>query len=800
MAKKQTNNEIDEMISKETIIEKEISQEMEESYLSYAVMTIVERALPDVYDGMKPVQRRILFSMYDLGIKPEGNYKKSARIVGDVIGKWHPHGDGSVYGAMTNLVNDFDIRYPLVNGQGNFGSADGDGPAAMRYTEAKLQKLAMENLKDLDNDAVNMRLNFSEDEFEPEVLPAMVPNLLVNGSEGIATGYTTCIPPHNMIEVCDAIIAQIKNPDITIEELVKKYIKGPDVPTFGYLINNENILKLYKEGTGTLEFRGHITTDTNEENGNRQIVITELPPEMKKSKLVEKLHGIYVASKDKKVLEIRDESEGVGTRIVLELHKTAIPELIINELYKHITKTKSYILRAIVDKTPTLLDLKQIIEYYQEHRRGIVERRTKFNVKKLEKKLNSLQGFKIIAPHIKKVTNIIVDSESAEDAMIALENKFNLNREQSEAILEKKLRTLTKMESDKILKDLEELQKQVDECNRILSSAAEIDKEIIKELNYLKKTYGDERKTRILEPTESETIIDVPVSTDPMFVALTNKNQIKTMPYTAFQDMIKNKSIKEKTNVFVQGLKCTMADNFILILENGNYIRGDFSNLDMDISGGQKIVGIVPFNDSEDVIVMMSQNGLIKKVKINSLKAKNLKMTSVVELTGDDKLIGIRIAQDNETNVITLATKNGIVHRFYLRGFSVTSPTAKPLGCINLDETDKVIDFDISDINNDSEGVVILFNTHVSNNNSWKSMKLDEFIPKNRMAKGVSAIKYLKKDMGTTNRMILVHNDFFMVGNSGEVILKAKKDLNILDKAAKPENIDFGIITSKFLL
>jgi DNA gyrase subunit A len=799
MAKKQTNNEIDLMISKETIIEKEISEEMEESYLSYAVMTIVERALPDVYDGMKPVQRRILYDMYDLGVKPEGNYKKSARIVGDVMGRFHPHGDAGTYGALTNLVNNFDIRYPLINGQGNFGSADGDGPASMRYTEAKLQKLAMENLKDLDCDAVIMKPNFSEDEMEPEVLPAMVPNLLVNGADGIATGYTTCIPPHNMNEVCDAITAQIKNPDISIKELIEKCLKGPDLPTFGYLINNENILKLYEEGTGALEFRGHITTDINEENGNKQVVIVELPPDMKKSKLVEKLHGIYIAGKDKRILDIRDESEGVETRIVLELHKTTIPELVIQELYKYITKSKSYILRAIVDKTPTLLDLKQIIEYYHEHRIGVIERRTKFSVKKLEKKLNSLKGFNIVLPHIKKVVEIIISSDSAEDAMLALEAKYKLNREQSEAILDKKLRTLTKMESDKILKELDELQRQVDEYNKILSSSTEIDKEIIKELNYLKKTYGDERKTRLLEPSDNEPIVQVPVSDEPMFIALTNKNQIKTMPYTSFGDMIKNKSLKEKTNVFIQGLKCMMSDNFILILENGNYIKADFSNLDMDISGGQKIVGIVPFSDSENVIVMMSKNGLIKKVKINSLKAKNLKVTPVIELTNNDTLIGIRVVEDNETNVITLGTKNGIIHRFYLRGFSVTSPSAKPLGCINLDDTDNIVDFDISDINKDSEGIVILFNNH-SSSNSWKSMKLEEFIPKNRMAKGVSAIKYFKKDPGETNNMILIHEDFFLVGNNGEVILKNKKDLNVLDKVAKPEEIGFGIITSKFLL
>lgn len=809
MAKIKGQNEIEEMLKKETIVEKDVSSEMRNSFLTYAVMTIRERALPEIKDGLKPVQRRILYSMYNQGIKPNSNYKKSARIVGDVIGKYHPHGDTACYGAMTKLINDFDIRYPIIDGQGNFGSNDGDGPAAMRYTEAKLEKLAMEMLQDIENNGVEMRLNFSEDEWEPEILPNKIPYLLLNGASGIATGYTTEIPSHNMHEVCDGIIATIKNPEITIDELVKKYIKGPDLPSYGYLINDENIIQLYKTGQATLKFQGKMIVELNEETKNKQIIITELPPGIVKPSLLKKLHEMYVGNKEKKVIDLRDESEGNGVRIVLELHKTAIPEILIEDIYQNtpLSKTKSYILRAIVEQAPLLLNLKQIIEYYIEQRREIIERRTKFKLDKIQKRLNVLNGLNIVIGDIKKVVNEIMDSTSPSEAASTIAKKYGLNEEQAKSILAMPLSSLTKMEKDKIINELNELTKESEDYNDILTSKKRVNNIIIDELKYLKKTYGDERKTTIIEPTaQPKDAIPVEIPDEPMFVGLTNKNTIKTMPYSTFEKMLKGKSLKEKNNIFIQGLKCKIDDTIILILSDGNYIKCDFSTLTMDlafINKDQKIVSIVLYNDSEEnaknVVVLMSKKGLIKKLYVPSFRSKAMKITQVFPMEENDEIICCRIAEDNETNVVTLATKSGMVHRFFLRGFTATSQTAKSLGCMNLDAGDEIVEFDISDNSLDDNGKLLLFSKH-EDKTTLKPLALSDFLIKNRMAKGVKGLTYYKKDVGTVEKMVLVFNDFFLIGINGEIILNKYNEITVLEKGEKPVDIDYSVISTKFLI
>ena len=335
MSKQLTNSELDNIIANETLVPIEISKELSNSFMAYSVYSIIQRAIPYAADGLKPVQRRLLYSMYKMGLKPTSSYKKSARVTGDVIGKYHPHGDGSVYGAMANLVSPIGTRYPLVDGHGNFGNPfDGDGPAAQRYTECRLTKLAMDLMEDIENDAVDMVPNFSEDELEPTLLPSKAPLVLLQNTSGIAVGYTTEMPSHNMINTCDAIIAYLKNNDITIEDLVKKHLLGPDLPSYGYLINDDNIMELYKTGKASLNFRGKTIIDTNAETKNNQVVITELPPDVKKPKMVEKLYSLYIASKDKRINDIRDESEGESVRIVIELNKTTIPDTIISELYE----------------------------------------------------------------------------------------------------------------------------------------------------------------------------------------------------------------------------------------------------------------------------------------------------------------------------------------------------------------------------------------------------------------------------------------------------------------------------------
>lgn len=804
MAKKKIDKDIDQILANENVIEKDICEEMKMSYLSYSIMTIIDRALPDIRDGLKPVQRRILFSMYNLGILPEKSHKKSARIIGDVIGKYHPHGDGAAYGAMTNLVNDFDVRYPLVDGQGNFGSADGDGPAAMRYTEARLYKFAMEMLKDLDCNAVNMKPNFSEDEDEPEVLPGMIPYLLLNGATGIATGYSTEMPPHNLNEIADAIIATVKKPNITIKELLK-YIKGPDLPSYGYLINDENILSLYETGNAKLLYRGKASIEVDE-SGNKQVVITELPPEVKKPKLLEKLYATYIESKEKKVTDLRDESEENKIRIVLELNKTTIPEIIIAELYKNnLTKSKNYILRAIVDQAPVLLNLKQIIDYYLEHRREVIQRKTQYRLIDIQKRLNILNGFKILLPHIREYSEILLTAESVADAKEKIANQFGLNNEQITAVLQMEMQRLIRQNREKIIKDLDQLQKESDDCEDILRNPKRIDILIIEDLKYLKQTYGDDRKTVIIDPEEYEKEHEeIVTSNEPMFVGLTQKNNIKYMPYNLFEEMFMRKSLKQKNEIFVQGLKCNMTNNLILVFEDGNYIKCNFSDLTyyQDFIEKKNLVGILKDTEEnfEKEIILVSKKGMIKKIQLDNLKSKKLKMASVMLLEPDDKIISMQLVDISETNVITLVTKNGIIHRFFQRGFSSVSQSAKPVGCINMDAEDHVVTFDITSSDDDDKYKILLFSEHQSGQTSLKTLNINEFIPKNRMAKGSKSISYYKKDIGEAIGIILVSEDYLLINKNGDLLPQKYEDLVITEKASKPEYVDVNPIITKFFI
>ena len=484
-------------LNNETINNRQMDDEFAESFISYSMMTILDRAIPKI-DGCKPSQRRTLYDMYTLGLKPEGSYKKCARVAGDTIGRFHPHGDGSVYGALVNMVNDFDIRYPLIDGQGNFGSPDGDSAAAARYTESKLTKLGMEMLADINNDAVEMVPTFSEEENEPLVLPSKFPALLCNGATGIATGYTTEIPSHNLIEICNGIIAYLKNKDISLEEMVKDYIKGPDLPSKGYLLDTPEILELYRTGKAAIKFKAKLHIEENKDTGNNQIIITELPPDVQKPKLVKKIYDFYdienSKSKDRKVLDVIDGSEGKDIAIIIELNKTTNPQEIIDDLYNKLslTKSKTYIMRIVDDNQPKLLGLMSLIELYVKHRRSVIFRRSKHRLTEIENKIEILKGLVLINPHIKEVTNIIISSNDVKEAKENLIKKFNLTEKQANHILETKLRVLTRQEAGKLTNDLNELSKEKNELMTLISSDNNLDLEIIEEMEYLKKNYGDE--------------------------------------------------------------------------------------------------------------------------------------------------------------------------------------------------------------------------------------------------------------------------------------------------------------------
>ncbi|HXK44755.1 MAG TPA: DNA topoisomerase 4 subunit A, partial [bacterium] len=474
---------------------------MRNSYLDYAMSVIIGRALPDVRDGLKPVHRRILYAMMELGLEPGRPYKKSARIVGEVMGKYHPHGDSPIYESLARMAQDFTLRYVLVDGQGNFGSIDGDPPAAMRYTEARLRPLAMEILADIEKDTVDFMPNFDESLVEPVVLPSKVPNLLINGSSGIAVGMATNIPPHNLGEVCDALIMMIKNPDCTVEDIMK-FVTGPDFPTGGTICGTQGIVEAYTTGKGIITIRGKVEVEEAKNHDN--VVITEIPYEVNKSTLVENIARLVEEKKIGGVSNVRDESSKEGIRIVLETRKGENTDIIINQLYSHTQLQTTYgiINLALVNRQPKLLTLKEILELFLEHRRNVVIRRTRFELNKAEERHHILLGLKIAVDNLDKVISLIRNSNSVEEARENLMKKFSLSQKQADAILALPLGKLTKLERNKIEEELDQISKKIAELKAILASKEKVNAIIEGELKVLKNKYSDRRRTEIGSPIE----------------------------------------------------------------------------------------------------------------------------------------------------------------------------------------------------------------------------------------------------------------------------------------------------------
>lgn len=810
MAKKQmTDDDLNTLLSNELINKINISREVEESFLSYAVYTIIDRAIPTI-DGMKPVHRRLLYSMYRMGLKPEGSYKKSARLTGDVIGKYHPHGDGSVYGAMCGLVNDFDVRYPLIDGHGNFGSVDGDGAAAQRYTEAKLTKLAMEMLEDIDNNGVDMVPNFSEDELEPTILPAKVPSILLNNMSGIATGYTTDLPSHNMNNVCDTIIAYLKNNNITIEEMVKKHLIGPDLPSRGYLINDENIMLLYSTGQASLRFRGKVIVNTNIESKNPQVVVTELPPGLKKPKYVEKLHSMYIASKDKRIVDLRDESEGDGISIVLELNKVVAPETIINELYDKtpLMKNKSYIMRVIIDNAPLLLNLKQIVEYYVEHRRNVIKRRSEYKLTKINEKINILNGKVVVAKDIKTAVNLIIDSESPTDAIKALIDKYSLNEEQAKAIMDIPLKTLTKLESNKLIDELNKLTKEAQKLSDILSDGKKVDQEIIKDMEYLKKNYGDNRKTQLIEIEQIENnVVDVDcndIPQEPMFISTTNQGKVNLITYQMLEKMFKNKNLKSRNIILTHGFKCEMNDEVVVLSNKGNCFKSTVSSFSTiePFEKEEKVIGLIPLRE-ETVVMIITQNGLYKKIKIEAfIKMKNNKIVNVLSLEENDKIIGCKVAVDDENSIVVMASNNGKIGRFPIQSSNaISSLNSKCISINGLSDGEQLIKFDIVDLRLDNKNKVIQYVQLENGNKMIKVTPISDFLIKNRNAKLISAYSVGKKEGNSTVlEVLIINDDTFVINNIGRIKGVKYTEFECTSKGKKLVENDWDVAITDFLI
>ncbi|WDV45920.1 DNA gyrase subunit A [Clostridiaceae bacterium M8S5] len=694
------------------IIPIDIEKEMKKSYLDYAMSVIVSRALPDVRDGLKPVHRRILYAMRDLTLYPDKPHRKSARIVGDVLGKYHPHGDGAVYQAMVRLAQDFSTRYLLVDGHGNFGSIDGDSAAAMRYTEARMSKIAMEILRDIEEDTVDFRPNFDETLKEPIVLPSKYPNLLVNGASGIAVGMATSIPPHNIGEVIEATVNMIDNPDITISELMET-IKGPDFPTGGIITGKKGIRDAYQTGRGKVVVRARATIEEMANNKNR-IIITEIPYQLNKSKLLEKIAENVRDKRLTGISDIRDESDREGMRIVIELKREANPNVVLNMLYKQtqLQATFSIIMLALVDNRPKVLNLKEVINHYLNHQKEIITRRTEYRLKKAEHRAHILEGLKIALDNIDRIIKIIRSNRQEKAAREQLMEEFDFSEIQAQAILDMRLKRLTGLEKEKLEEEYAELIKLINKYKEILANERLIYQIIREELTVIKEKYQDDRRTDI-EHDYSEINIEDLIKEENMVLTLTHFGYIKRIPEDTYKIQRRGgrgiSGLTTRDEDFVKDIFITSThDNLLIFTNKGNMYtlktyeipeakrqaRGTAIINLLQLKNDEKITSVIPIKDfnNEESLVFATKNGIIKKTVLN--KFKNIRKNGLIAITlkDDDELI--KVIKTDGSGKLIIVTENGMSITFEENQVRDIGRTAMGVKAITLRKGDKVVSMD----------------------------------------------------------------------------------------------------------
>ena len=779
-------------LAAQKIVPVKIEEEMKKSYIDYAMSVIVSRALPDVRDGMKPVHRRILYVMNELALWPEKPFRKSASIVGDVMGNYHPHGDAAIYDALVRLSQDFSMRYPLVNGHGNFGSIDNDPPAAMRYTEAKLQKISLEMLTDIDKDTVDFVPNYDDRLKEPSVLPAKLPNLLVNGAYGIAVGMACNIPPHNLTEVVNGIIAQLDKPDITNEELMA-YIKGPDFPTAGIILGKEGIKNAYTTGRGKVCVRAKAEIE-EDSRGRYHIIVTEIPYQVNKSALVENIAKLVGLKTIEGISDLRDESYRDGLRIVIDLKKDANPNVVLNLLYKHtqLQTTQSMLMLAIVDGQPKVLKLNEILGEYIKHREQVVIRRTKFDLSKAEARLHIVEGLRIALDHIDEIIAVI--RSAYDDAQQKLMERFGLSEIQANAILEMRLRTLQGLQREKIENEYNELVALIKHLKEILGSEALIKNIIKEELLELKNTYGDERKTKI---THGEGDIDIEslIKEETNVVTLTHFGYVKRIAADVYRSQKRGgkglTAMNTREEDFVEHLFVTSTHDYIMFFTNtGRVFRLKAYELPeasrtakgtaivnlLQLAQGEKITAIMPVKDYEAklYVLMATRNGLIKKTELSEYS--NIRKSGIqgITLKEDDELIDVRLTDG--TNDIVMATRSGLSIRFPESEVRAVGRTSMGVKGITLSKDDKVIGME--PIKDDKDYILA-----ITENGFGKRTEVEEYRTQGRAGKGVLTYKTTAKTGHIIGIKIVNDNDdIMMITDTGVVIRINVKDISILGR------------------
>lgn len=768
----------------------EISQEMKESYLDYAMSVIVSRALPDVRDGLKPVQRRILYAMYEMGVRSDTKFRKSAAVTGEVLGKFHPHGDSSVYGALVRMAQDFSLRYTLVKGQGNFGSVDGDPPAAQRYTECKLSKIGEELLKDIEKNTVDFADNYDATRKEPTVLPSPAPNLLLNGSTGIAVGMATNIPPHNLKEVCDALIHLIDNPKAETEDLLD-FIKGPDFPTRGIIFNEKEIISAYSQGKGSFLMRGRV--DVVEKENKSQIIITEIPFQVDKSVLITQFATLVQNKRIEGIKDIRDESDKEGMRIAIDLQKGVIPKKILNSLYKYTDLQKTFHLNmlALVNGIePRILNLKDVLEFYLKHRQEVLIKRINFDLEKAKERAHILEGIAKALTKIDAVIETIKKSKDKEEARDNLVKKFKLTVIQAEAILEIRLHQLAKLEKKRIEEELEEKRKEINEYTKILGSKAEQKKVLKKELEREIEVFGDERRTKIVKNSPEAISDEDLVPLEDAIVTLTYGGYIKRINPSEYKKQNRGGqgTIGMKTSENDQVCHFISAkthDAVFFFTDSGKVFQtkayeipeGQKSNKGrglmnfLEISPRDKILSVLPINKEDakggaKYLIMATKNGIIKKTQLKDFENVRRNGLIAINLKKDDLLCSVRKGGDGDE--IIMATKHGQSIRFSEKEVRVMGRTAAGIKGIRLRKGDEVIGMEVvkKEKLKEKEHLLVL-----SENGFGKRTVLSEYKKQGRGGTGVKTAKITSRT-GELAKIEIIENqeDLIVISKKGQVI------------------------------
>ncbi|MCU7497469.1 MAG: DNA gyrase subunit A [Ignavibacteria bacterium] len=777
----------------EKIVPVGLEEEMKSSYIDYAMSVIVARALPDVRDGLKPVHRRVLYGMHELGVPFNKPYKKSARIVGEVLGKYHPHGDSAVYDTMVRMVQDFSLRYPLVDGQGNFGSVDGDSAAAMRYTEARLARIAEEMLRDLDKNTVDFTSNFDESLQEPLVMPSYLPNLLVNGTSGIAVGMATNIPPHNLGEVVDGLVALIKNPDLTSEKLMK-YITAPDFPTGGIIFGYEGVKEAYTTGRGRVVVRAKAKIETLK-NDRENIVVTEIPYQVNKANLIEKIAELVREGKINDISNIRDESDRDGLRVVIELKRDAQPEVVLNQLFKHTQMqiTFGVIMLALVKGIPKILTLKEMMSHFLDHRMEVLIRRTKFELDAAERRAHILEGYIIALDNIDEVIETIKKSRDVETAKNNLMRRFKLSEIQARAILDMRLQRLTGLERKKIEDEYREVIKLIEKLRGILASEEKRIQIIVQELQALKDKYGDERRTDIIRDYKEFSLEDI-IAEEDVVVTISHNGFIKRFPVSGYRKQARGgKGVTgagTKEDDFVEHMFIASTHHYIMfftdkgkcywlkvheIPESGRASRGrSIQNL-IEKEKDENITAFVSVKEfSNDMyLVMATEQGTIKKTVLSAYSNVRKGGINAINLTDGDRLITVKKTDGNSD--LILGTLSGMAIRFSEKDVRDMGRTATGVRGINLGKGDRVVGLIVI-----SRASTVLV---VTNKGYGKRSDIDDYRLTHRGGKGVITIKTSEKNGNMiAMREVNDNDELVIMTEQGMIIRQSVKDLRVMGR------------------